>query len=197
MKLLPNSTFPLIILMTCVELFTFTTARPANITEGKKDLQRLYREMRTLLEIVSKERLGNEMQEFEQSLTSLPSLNYKTADLKTVEVSSTLGQLYSGLKSFKFHLDWIQQKQEEMGSDYSKTKKLAHRIEDISHMVLIQIGTTPSELVHPSLSPLNTTWEAYQANVEILDKLYYFCNWYIRALGELKHKQLSAQLHDA
>ncbi|KAL0166627.1 hypothetical protein M9458_038471, partial [Cirrhinus mrigala] len=53
-------------------------------------------------------------------------------------MSSTLEQLYSGLKSFKFHLDWIQQKQEEMGSDYSKTKKLADRIQVISHMVLLQ-----------------------------------------------------------
>ncbi|XP_016407232.1 interleukin-11-like [Sinocyclocheilus rhinocerous] len=185
----PDSTFPLIVLMTCVELFTFITARPTNIPQGKKGLQMLYQDMRTLLKLVSQERHGNEMKDFEQSLTSLPSLNYKTEDLKSLEVSSTLGQLYTGLKSFKFHLDWIQQKQEEMGSDYYKTKKLAHRIQVISHMVLIQIGTTPSELVYPSLSPLNTAWNLYKANVEILDKLYFFCNWYIRALGVLKHRQ--------
>ncbi|KTF79580.1 hypothetical protein cypCar_00026161 [Cyprinus carpio] len=188
----PDSNFPLIVLMTCVELFAFITARPANIPPGKRNLQTLYQDMRMLLKIVSQERHGNEMKEFDQSLTSLPLMNYKTADLKTVEVSSTLGQLYSGLKSFKFHLDWIQQKQEEMGSDYSKTKKLAHRIDVISQMVPMLIGTTPSELVYPSLSPLNTAWKAYQANVEILDKLYYFCIWYNRALGDLKHQQLSA-----
>ncbi|XP_016133405.1 interleukin-11 [Sinocyclocheilus grahami] len=185
----PDSTFPLIVLMTCVDLFAFITARPANIPHGKKGLQMLYQDMRTLMKVVSQERHGNEMKDFEQSITSLPSLNYRRADLKTLEVSSTLGQLYSGLKSFKFHLDWIQQKEEEMGSDYSKTKKLAHLIQVISHMVLIQIGTTPSELVYPSLSPLNTAWNVYQANVEILDKLYYFCIWYTRALGDLKHRQ--------
>ncbi|XP_073677389.1 uncharacterized protein il11b [Garra rufa] len=176
--------------MTCVELFAFVTARPAYIPQGKKGLQVLYQDMRSLLTLVSQEKHGNEMKDFEQSLiTSLPSLNYKTEDLKKLEMSSTLEQLYSGLKSFKFHLDWIQQKQEEMGSDYSKTKKLAHRIQVLSHMVLNQIGTTPPELVYPSLSPLNTAWNLYQANAEILDKLYYFCNWYVRALGVLKHKQ--------
>ncbi|KTG03276.1 hypothetical protein cypCar_00013505 [Cyprinus carpio] len=137
----PDSTFPLIVLMTCVELITLITARPTNIPQGKKGLQMLYQDMRTLLKLVSQERHGNEMKDFEQSLTSLPSLNYKTEDLKSLEVSSTLGQLYSGLKSFKFHLDWIQQKQEEMGSDFVKTKKLAHRIQVISHMVLIQVRT--------------------------------------------------------
>ncbi|XP_043074082.1 interleukin-11 [Puntigrus tetrazona] len=189
MKLSPDSTFPVIVLMTCVELFAFITARPATIPQGKKGLQMLYQDMRTLLKVVSQERQGNEMKDFEQSLTSLPSLNYKTADLKTLEASSTLGQLYSGLQSFKFHLDWIQQKQEEMGSGYSKTKKLAHRIQVMSHMVLTQIEPTPSEMVHPSLTPLNTAWNVYQANVEILDRLYFFCLWYTRALGELIHRQ--------
>jgi len=37
-------------------------------------------------------------------------------------VSSTLEQLYSGLKSFKFHLDWIQHEQDKLDIDYSKTK---------------------------------------------------------------------------
>ncbi|KAI2653020.1 Interleukin-11 [Labeo rohita] len=184
----PDFTFPLIVLMTCVELFTFVTARPTYLPQGKKGLQILYQDMRTLLNVVSHERLRNE-KDFEQSLTSLPTLNYKAQDLKSLEMSSTLEHLYSGLKSFKFHLDWIQQKQEEMGNDYSKTKKLADRIQIISHMVLIQIGTTPPELVYPSLSPLNTAWNLYQANAEIIDKLYFFCNWYIRALGVLKNGQ--------
>ncbi|XP_059366202.1 interleukin-11-like [Carassius carassius] len=189
MKLSPDSTFPLILLMTCVELFTFVTARSTNIPQEKKGLQMLYQDMCMLLKLVSQERDRNEMTDFEQSLTSLPLLNYRTEDLKSLEVSSTLGQLYSGIKSFKFHLDWIHQKQEEMGINYLQTKKLDDRIQIITKLVLKQIGTAPSELVYPSLSPLNTAWNLYQANVEILDKLYFFCNWYIRALRVLKHRQ--------
>ncbi|CAM4637141.1 unnamed protein product [Leuciscus chuanchicus] len=117
------------------------------------------------------------LNDFEQSLTSLPALNVRTEDLKSLELSSTLAQLYSGLKSFKFHLNWIQQKQDELGSDDSKTKN-THLIQLIKG-VLTQIEKPASELVHPSLPPLTTAWNLYQANVEINKKLYFFCLWFI------------------
>nr|UXL82953.1 interleukin-11 b [Ctenopharyngodon idella] len=187
MKLSLDCTFLLIFLMTCVELFV--TARPTNIPQGKNGLQMLQQEMRTLFKIVSEEKQRNKLYDFEQSLTSLPPLNFSTEDLKSLEMSSTLAQLYSGLKSFKFHLDWIQQKEDEMGNDYSMTKKIAHHIQTISHKVLTQIGAPPSELVHPSLPPLKTAWSLFQAKVEIHEKLYHFCNWYFRALAVLRHRQ--------
>ncbi|XP_077050927.1 uncharacterized protein il11b [Siphateles boraxobius] len=176
-------TFPLIALITFVELFVFASARSA-IPQRKNDLRMLYQDMRKLFNIVSQEKQENKLNDFEQSLTSLPSLDFRTEDLKTLEVSSTLAQLYSGLKSYKFHLHWIQQKQDELGSDYSKTKTI-----QLINRVLAQIETPPSEPGHPSLPPLKTAWDLYQANVEINDKLYYFCNWYIRALRGLKSKQ--------
>lgn len=54
----PDSNVHLIILMTCIELFAFVTARPVNIPQGKKGLQTLYQDMRMLLKIVSQERHG-------------------------------------------------------------------------------------------------------------------------------------------
>ncbi|XP_056120122.1 uncharacterized protein il11b [Rhinichthys klamathensis goyatoka] len=186
MKLSTDFTFPLIVLMAFVELFDFVTARPA-VPQGKNDLRMLYQDMRKLLNIVSQEKQENKLNDFEQSLTSLPSLDFRTEDLKSLEVSSTLAHLYSGLKSFKFHLYWIQHEQDELGIDYSKTKNI-HLIQLIDR-VLTHIETPISELVHPSLPPLKTAWNLYQANVEINDKLYYFCNWYIRALRGLKPKQ--------
>lgn len=48
-------TFPLIVLVTFVELFDFVTARSA-VPQGKNDLRILYHDMRTLLNTVSKER---------------------------------------------------------------------------------------------------------------------------------------------
>ncbi|KAK7139274.1 hypothetical protein R3I93_016418 [Phoxinus phoxinus] len=179
-------TFPLIVLMAFVELFDFVTARHP-IPKGKNDLRILHQDMRHLFNIVSQEKQENNLSDFEQSLTSLPSLDFRTEDLKSLKVSSTLAQLYSGLKSFKSHLYWIQQRQDELGDD-SKTKNI-HLIQLINR-VLAQIETPPSEFVHPSLPPLETSWNLYQANVEIREKLYYFCIWYIRALSVLKSKQL-------
>ncbi|KAG1948672.1 uncharacterized protein il11b [Pimephales promelas] len=186
MKLSTDFTFPLIVLMTFVELFDFVTARPA-MPQGKNDLRVLYQDMRKLFNIVSQEKHENKLNDFEQPLTSLPSLDFRTEDLKTLEVSSTLEQLYSGLKSFKFHLDWIQHEQDKLDIDYSKTKN-SHLINLIDR-VLKQIETPISELVHPSLPQLKTAWNLKQANLEIKDKLYYFCHWYIRALLGLKPKQ--------
>ncbi|XP_067281129.1 uncharacterized protein il11b [Pseudorasbora parva] len=171
--------------MTCVDLFGSVIAHStANIPQGKKGLQILYDDMLRLFRIVSQKQVKNKLNDFEQALTSLPSLNFKTEDLKSLELSSTLAQLSSGLASFKFHLDWIQQKQDEIGDDYSETKKINRLIQGM----LAQFGTPP-ELVYPSLPPLNTAWSLHQANVEIYQKLYFFCNWYIRALRVLKHKQ--------
>ncbi|XP_048058079.1 uncharacterized protein il11b [Megalobrama amblycephala] len=185
MKLSLDCIFLLIVLMTCVELFV--TARPAIIPQGKNGLKILDQDLRTLFKTVSEERQKNNLNDFEQSLTSLPPLNC-SIDQKSLEVSSTLAQLYSGLKSYKFHLDWIQQKQDEMGSDYSMTKKIARQIQTISNKVK-QIGAPLSEPVHPSLPPLKTAWSLFQANAEIYDKLYFFCHCYIRALRVLKHSQ--------
>ncbi|ROL45789.1 hypothetical protein DPX16_11484 [Anabarilius grahami] len=172
--------------MTCIEIFA--TARSANIPKGKNGLKILDQDLRALFKIVSQERKKNKLKDFEHTLTSLPPLNF-SIDLKSLEMSSTLAQLYSGLKSYKFNLDWIQQKQDETGSDYSMTKNIARHIQAISNKVLTQIGAPPSELVHPSLPPLKTAWSLFQANAEIHEKLYFFCHWYIRALGVLRHSQ--------
>jgi len=48
-------TFPLIVLMTFVELFDFVTARPT-MPQGKNDLQVLYQDMSKLFKIVSQEK---------------------------------------------------------------------------------------------------------------------------------------------
>ncbi|XP_067268225.1 uncharacterized protein il11b isoform X2 [Chanodichthys erythropterus] len=191
MKLSLDCIFLLIVLMTCVELVV--TARPANVPRGKNGLKTLDQDLRSLFKIVSEERQRNNLKDFEQSLTSLPPLNCGI-DQKSLEVSSTLAQLYSGLKSYKFHLDWIQQKQDEAGSDYSMTKKIGCQIQTISNKVLKQIGAPPSELVHPSLPPLKTAWSLFQANAEIYDKLYFFCHCYFRALRVISYDTSSPQV---
>ncbi|XP_021323960.2 uncharacterized protein il11b [Danio rerio] len=188
MKLSPDSTFPLIILMACVELFDFIRARPANLPQGKKHLSTLYQDMRMLLKLTSQQMNANELTDFEHSLSSLPSLNYSVKDLHSLEVSSTLAQLYSGLKSFKFHLDWVQRNSDELGNDYSKTKKIVHLIQAIIQKVLQELGQTAPEIVHPTLPPLETFWQLYQTNAEIHKKLLIFCDYYTRALGSLKRK---------
>ncbi|XP_051526902.1 uncharacterized protein il11b isoform X2 [Myxocyprinus asiaticus] len=186
MKLTTGWTIAMIILMSLAKFFT--TAHPTPMPRRKEGLQKLQRDLRSL----SKSWPGDMkeiLQDFEHDLTSLPVLNYTAKDLTSLEVSSTLAQLYSGLKSFMFHLDWLQKNQEQSETDFSKTKKIFHQVQAISRTLLREIGTTPSELVYPTLPPLNTAWSIYQATMEINKKLYYFCDWYSRALGVLKHKQ--------
>lgn len=56
------------------------------------------------------------------------------------QVSSTLSDLYSGLKSFLFHLDWLQHEQEQQETDFSKTKKISHHMKNISFKVLEEVS---------------------------------------------------------
>lgn len=58
------------------------------------------------------------------------------------QVSSTLAELYAGLKSFLFHLDWLRRKQEQSDADFSKTEKIAHHIKVISLKVLREVRAT-------------------------------------------------------
>ncbi|XP_051520621.1 interleukin-11-like isoform X1 [Myxocyprinus asiaticus] len=180
----------MIILMSLAKFFT--TAHPAPMPRRKEGLHKLQQELCKLSQLITQEGpadIKEILEDFEHDITSLPTLYYTVKDLKSLEVSSTLAQLYSGLKSFMFHLDWLQKKQEESEVDFSKTKKIFHKIQDISHTVLRQIGTVPPELVYPTLPPLNTAWSMYQATMEIHKKLFNFCDWYTRALGVLKHRQ--------
>ncbi|XP_065138211.1 uncharacterized protein il11b [Paramisgurnus dabryanus] len=190
MRLLPESTLPLIFLMTWTELFPFTVGRPVSSSQGREGLQRLQDEMRMLSTLLTEKMDMSEMMEdFERDLTSLPTLRFTAQDLKSLEVSRTLADLHSGLTSFLFHLDWLMQKQEELGMDSSKTQKIIHRIKSISRKVLKEIGSAPPEFVHPTLPTINTSWRMYQTTMEIQKKLYLFCDWYRRALGVLKHRR--------
>ncbi|XP_051992435.1 interleukin-11 [Xyrauchen texanus] len=188
LKIKTGWTIAMIILMSLAKFFT--TARPAPMLRRKEGLRKLQQELFKLSQLISQEGpadINEILEDFEHDITSLPTLNYTVKDLKSLEVSSTLAQLYSGLKSFMFHLNWLQKKQEESEIDFSKT--IFHKIQDISHIVLTQIGTVPSELVYPTLPPLNTDWRMYQASMEIHKKLFNFCDWYNRALGFLKNRQ--------
>ncbi|XP_051520622.1 interleukin-11-like isoform X2 [Myxocyprinus asiaticus] len=190
MKLKTGWAIAMIILMSLAKFFT--TAHPAPMPRRKEGLHKLQQELCKLSQLITQEGpadIKEILEDFEHDITSLPTLYYTVKDLKSLEVSSTLAQLYSGLKSFMFHLDWLQKKQEESEVDFSKTKKIFHKIQDISHTVLRQIGTVPPELVYPTLPPLNTAWSMYQATMEIHKKLFNFCDWYTRALGVLKHRQ--------
>ncbi|KAI7799007.1 interleukin-11b [Triplophysa rosa] len=190
MTVFPDITLPLIFFMSLVELFGFTTARPTSTAQGREGLKKLQHDMRQLSKLLTHGvDVSEMMQDFERDLTSLPTLSYSAKDLKSLEVSSTLSELYSGLKSFLFHLDWLQHKQEQLETEFSKTKKIAHHMKSISLKVLREIGTAPSEPIYPTLPPLNSYWNMYQATMEIYKKLYLFCDWYSRALGVLKHRR--------
>ncbi|XP_051520623.1 uncharacterized protein LOC127421545 isoform X3 [Myxocyprinus asiaticus] len=157
----------MIILMSLAKFFT--TAHPAPMPRRKEGLHKLQQELCKLSQLITQEGpadIKEILEDFEHDITSLPTLYYTVKDLKSLE-----------------------KKQEESEVDFSKTKKIFHKIQDISHTVLRQIGTVPPELVYPTLPPLNTAWSMYQATMEIHKKLFNFCDWYTRALGVLKHRQ--------
>ncbi|XP_056597773.1 interleukin-11 [Triplophysa dalaica] len=190
MKLFPDTTLPLIFFMSLVEFFGYTTSRPTSTSQGREGLKKLQHDMRRLSKLLTHGvNMSDMMRDFDRDLTSLPTLSYRAKDLKSLEVSSTLSDLYSGFKSFLFHLDWLQHEQEQQDTDFSKTKMISHYMKNISLKVLREIGTAPSEPIYPTLPPLNSYWNMYQATMEINKNLYLFCDWYTRALGVLNHRQ--------
>ncbi|XP_076863847.1 uncharacterized protein il11b [Brachyhypopomus gauderio] len=199
MKLLPEPTSSLLLLLLLVELSVSSMSQSSLRTSHKDGLRKLSNQMHRLRNLVSSRHTDVH---YEHNLTSLPTLNFRPHDLAAVQENSTLFQLSSGLHSFKLHFDWLLYWQNQSGLLSFETKKITDIIESIRILIQNQVPDLPSQNATLSLPAPTSTWDVFKTSDIVHSRLQRFCGWYLRALHVLiqstrRRRQLSPQSKDA
>ncbi|TRZ01557.1 hypothetical protein DNTS_030602, partial [Danionella cerebrum] len=163
--------------MTYAELFDHITAQPSTLPQQDNTLGTLCKNMLHVKNSICREVDENMLNYKGNVQTSLPDLQFSAADLYSLELNSSLVQLYKGLASYKAHLDWIQKYEED---NSSKTKMISDHVRNIKHKVLQKIKAAVPTFDQPSLPPPKSLWELNQDKNEIIVKLCSFFDFFVR-----------------
>ncbi|XP_028819610.1 uncharacterized protein il11b isoform X2 [Denticeps clupeoides] len=190
MKLLHYTSVILHCWLLLVLLRVASFARPSHHSSQRENLRKIYHQMQMLKMLapgsLSREDLSTN---YEHNLASLPSMHYRASDMMTLQLNRTLLHLFSGLQSFKFHLDWLRE------GYHNSSQPVGHRTEQIlslltviSNLVKSQMEDPPSWSHHPSLPALHSAWDLHVSSVVIHQQLQLFCNWSLHTLYSLLRK---------
>ncbi|CAB1321068.1 unnamed protein product, partial [Coregonus sp. 'balchen'] len=172
-----NSTQSLLLLLLLAQLLVLSWSRPTHKCPLFAQLTMMVQQMRSLQMLTRNLQSESEfsgIELLEYNLDSLPEMEHTANHLSSLKLNDSLSQLYTDLRSFKLHLDWLIDVRVSMSLPVSpKTVEIACPLPQIS------IPSFPTQL---------RTWDVVLLSYEIPERLGFYCQWSTRVLVLLRSK---------
>ncbi|KAF7646395.1 hypothetical protein LDENG_00188470 [Lucifuga dentata] len=194
MKLIPDSSPCLFLLLLLVQLFVYSASRPAHnhslcstFSPMINHLDSLSKLSKTLHGLTDHELIT--MATATNRLDALPNIQHSAAHFNSAQLNASLSELYVDTQAFRLHVDWLKtaRKNVSLSSHPAELRSThLHHLSKLLNNFLHQIHEEIPQPPSPSLPFASTTFDVLQYSIEISEKLKVFCFWSKRVLNHLK-----------
>ncbi|XP_063042223.1 interleukin-11-like [Engraulis encrasicolus] len=189
MKLLLGSHVSVDVCLLLVLLPVFSLARPHHVNRSPRrdrgsGLSNLYVQMKKLQRIAHGPFSHDELNmDVRHNFTTLPHITSRAQDMGSLQLNTTLRSIQTGLQSFRFHFEWLQQVwQNRSMPPPPETLQISRSLRHIGQLLQKQIGDPPASPVPPELPALTNHWDIYVSSIAVHKSLQSFSHWSATAL---------------